>query len=147
MTIYLLGPYRCLILRVCRPCSFTVKVPCVSPLHLPILTPSSPSLSTAVVHALSAAGMLNAHFTHFAQRFAYLQVNCCECSSCREKERRGRDSSKEQWVEGREKEKGLFFLTPSTPSIFISGMLQLLFLFDILSLLSVSWSRTHCSQM
>lgn len=44
--------------------------------------PISPSLSTAVVHALSAAGMLNAHFTQFAQRFTYLQVNCCECSRC-----------------------------------------------------------------
>lgn len=31
--------------------------------------------------------MLNAHFTQFAQRFAYLQVNCCECSRCSGKSR------------------------------------------------------------
>ncbi|KAK5605703.1 hypothetical protein CRENBAI_007350 [Crenichthys baileyi] len=103
MAISQQSPNRYLILVPNPPPSFTIKVPFQFVSIHPHLT--SPFLSAAVVHALSAAGMLNAHFTHFAQRFAYLRVNCCECSRCSRKMREGR---RKRETDGRWKKRDCF---------------------------------------
>lgn len=65
-----------------------IKLIYLQSLHTVVHVPSSlhPSL---FVHSGSSCTIScrNAHFTHFAQRFAYLQVNCCECSRFRDTSR------------------------------------------------------------
>lgn len=111
ITIYLPSPGGCLIHSPSPrpPSSLPSQLKCHSAFPSILTTPPISSfLSTAVVHALSAAGTLNAHFTRFAQRFAYLQVNCCECSRCSGK---SRESEAQERSEGWKMEgEGLFSL-------------------------------------
>lgn len=115
-------PHPLLLLLLFFPVSFhslsailVPPPPSLNP-HPPIRL-SRPPLSLGpqqFVHALSAAGMLNAHFTRFfAQRFAYLQVNCCECSRRQrrraERLRRRRGESDGRRRKGRERGTVSFF--------------------------------------